>query len=115
MKYAKEFPRIQSGLGQALSCLFYIDLTGTEAETDREAEQNSKVYMKNKSLLTLTASPQHAQWTLNEIEKTFDGLLGLKSMHQELRIYFVCNPRLKAIETASYAAWPIWPRSGRFG
>ena len=31
--YAKEFPRIQSGLGHALSCLFYIGLTGTEAET----------------------------------------------------------------------------------
>ena len=45
---------------------------------------------------------QHAQWSLNRIEKTFNGTFaGWKNMHQGFRIYFVRNPRLKAIEMAS--------------
>ena len=48
---------------------------------------------------------QHAEWDLNKIEKTFNGTFaGWKSMHQGLRIYFVWNSRLKAIEMVSQAA-----------
>ena len=44
---------------------------------------------------------QHAEWILNKIENTFNGtFMWWKSMHQGLRIYFVLNPRLMAIETA---------------
>ena len=58
---------------------------------------------------------QHAEWDLDKIEKTFNWTFaGWKSMHQGFRIYFVWNPRLKAIETASKAAQPIRPGSGPF-
>ena len=50
----------------------------------------------------MLATAQHAEWDLIEIEKTFNGTFtGWKSMHQGLRIYFVWNPRLEAIEMAS--------------
>ena len=58
------------------------------------------VYFKKKGFLDFHI--QHTKWTLNKIEITFNGTFtGLKSMHQWFRIYFVCNPRLKAIEMAS--------------
>ena len=45
---------------------------------------------------------QHAQWTLNKIENTFNRTFtGWKRMLQGYKQYFFWNPRLKAIETAS--------------
>ena len=50
----------------------------------------------------LSIKSQHAEWTMNKIEITFNNtFVAWKSMHQGFRIYFVLNPRLKAIETAS--------------
>ena len=45
---------------------------------------------------------QHAERILNKIENTFNETFTVwKSMHQGFRIYFVWNPKLMAIETAS--------------
>ena len=45
---------------------------------------------------------QHAQWILNKIENTFKWtFIEYKSIHLGFSVYFVWNPRSKAIETTS--------------
>ena len=52
--------------------------------------------------LDMWCPTQYIEWALNGIEITFyRTFTGWKSMHQGFRIYFVWNPRLMAIETAS--------------
>ena len=62
-----------------------------------EKNSNILIYKKYK---TTGAQPQHAQWTLNEIEKAFNGTFQV----ERACIYFVWNPSLKAIKTANKAA-----------
>ena len=51
-----------------------------------------------------SSTAQHAELDLNKIEKTLNGTYaGWKSMHHGFRIYFVWNPRLKAIEFPTLA------------
>ena len=66
------------------------------------AELGKVIFWLKISPLDCTPLTQHAQWILNNIEKTFNRTFtGWKSMHQVFRKYFSWNPRLKAIETAS--------------
>ena len=67
-------------------------------------------------VVSLNPRSQRAEWTLNKIEITLNGTFaGWKTMDQGFRIYFVWNPRLKAIEKASQAPQPIRPGSGQLG
>ena len=67
-------------------------------------ERENSIWTKS-FLLDRLFTVHSTKRALNEIEITFEGTFkGWKSIHQGFRIYFVWNPRLKAIKTASLAA-----------